>query len=33
MTHNTETPKPLVSIITPTYNRPEYLKAALTSAV
>ncbi|NMG06418.1 glycosyltransferase family 2 protein [Brasilonema sp. UFV-L1] len=35
MAHNTETetPNPLVSIITPTYNRPEYLKAALTSAV
>ncbi|NJM70294.1 MAG: glycosyltransferase family 2 protein [Scytonema sp. RU_4_4] len=33
MAHNTDTPKPLVSIITPTYNRPEYLKAALTSAV
>jgi glycosyltransferase involved in cell wall biosynthesis len=26
-------PQPLVSIITPTYNRPEYLKQALTSAV
>ncbi|MEO1427846.1 MAG: glycosyltransferase family 2 protein [Cyanobacteria bacterium J06632_19] len=25
--------QPLVSIITPTYNRPEYLKVALTSAV
>ncbi len=25
--------QPLVSVITPTYNRPEYLKAALTSAV
>lgn len=26
-------PQPLVSVITPTYNRPEYLKQALTSAV
>ncbi|WP_017316824.1 glycosyltransferase family 2 protein [Mastigocladopsis repens] len=25
--------QPLVSVITPTYNRPEYLKAALTSAI
>lgn len=31
MAHDTNTP--LVSVITPTYNRPEYLKAALTSAV
>ncbi|MBW4632570.1 MAG: glycosyltransferase [Iphinoe sp. HA4291-MV1] len=33
MAHDTNIRKPLVSIITPTYNRPEYLKAALTSAV
>lgn len=33
MTHDTNKQTPLVSIITPTYNRPEYLKAALTSAV
>lgn len=30
---NIKSQQPLVSIITPTYNRPEYLKAALTSAV
>ena len=33
MTNNNQKNQPLVSIITPTYNRPEYLKAALTSAV
>ena len=33
MTNNNPKNQPLVSIITPTYNRPEYLKAALTSAV
>ncbi len=33
MTENYPQNQPLVSIITPTYNRPEYLKAALTSAV
>jgi glycosyltransferase involved in cell wall biosynthesis len=30
---NSNSENPLVSIITPTYNRPEYLKQALTSAV
>jgi glycosyltransferase involved in cell wall biosynthesis len=33
MATNTNTTNPLVSVITPTYNRPEYLKEALTSAV
>ncbi len=33
MANNNQQNQPLVSIITPTYNRPEYLKAALTSAV
>lgn len=31
--NNIKSQQPLVTIITPTYNRPEYLKAALTSAV
>jgi glycosyltransferase involved in cell wall biosynthesis len=30
---NNNSPTPLVSVITPTYNRPDYLKNALTSAV
>ncbi|WP_427162642.1 glycosyltransferase family 2 protein [Aliinostoc sp. HNIBRCY26] len=33
MAIDTNSPTPLVSVITPTYNRPDYLKAALTSAV
>ncbi len=33
MTKDNQNNQPLVSIITPTYNRPEYLKAALSSAV
>ncbi|AUT01576.1 glycosyl transferase [Nostoc sp. CENA543] len=33
MAIDTHSPTPLVSVITPTYNRPDYLKAALTSAV
>lgn len=33
MAENYQQNQPLVSIITPTYNRPEYLKAALRSAV
>jgi glycosyltransferase involved in cell wall biosynthesis len=33
MIDNIKSQQPLVSIITPTYNRPEYLKAALASAV
>lgn len=33
MTENHQQNLPLVSVVTPTYNRPEYLKAALTSAV
>jgi glycosyltransferase involved in cell wall biosynthesis len=32
-TDNVNSQQPLVSIITPTYNRPEYLKAALESAL
>jgi glycosyltransferase involved in cell wall biosynthesis len=30
---NTKPLEPLVSVIIPTYNRPEYLKQAITSAV
>jgi glycosyltransferase involved in cell wall biosynthesis len=30
---HTESPQPLVSVIIPTYNRPEYLKQAISSAV
>lgn len=33
MTINTQISEPLVSVIIPTYNRPEYLKQAITSAV
>ncbi|NEU71171.1 glycosyltransferase family 2 protein [Hassallia byssoidea VB512170] len=33
MLHTTETYQPLVSVIIPTYNRPEYLKQAIASAV
>ncbi|MBD2342598.1 glycosyltransferase family 2 protein [Anabaena subtropica] len=33
MTIDTNSPNPLVSVITPTYNRPDYLQAALKSAV
>ena len=33
MTEKKPQNQPLVSIITPTYNRPEYLKLALASAV
>jgi len=33
MSINTKSPEPLVSVIIPTYNRPEYLKQAINSAV
>jgi len=33
MVENNPPNQPLVSIVTPTYNRPEYLKLALISAV
>lgn len=33
MARDTNSSTPLVSVITPTYNRPDYLQAALTSAV
>ncbi|MEA5597610.1 glycosyltransferase family 2 protein [Rivularia sp. UHCC 0363] len=33
MTEHCDQNQPLISVITPTYNRPEYLRAALTSAV
>ena len=33
MTNKYDNHQPLVSVITPTYNRPEYLKAALKSAI
>lgn len=33
MSPKSEYEQPLVSVITPTYNRPEYLKQALTSAI
>ena len=33
MLHNIKNDQPLVSVIIPTYNRPEYLKQAIASAV
>ncbi|PMB10264.1 glycosyl transferase, partial [Fischerella thermalis CCMEE 5328] len=33
MNINSQSQTPLVSIITPTYNRPDYLKQALKSAI
>lgn len=33
MSINSQLPEPLVSVIIPTYNRPEYLKQAITSAI
>jgi glycosyltransferase involved in cell wall biosynthesis len=33
MSINTQLPEPLVSVIIPTYNRPDYLKQAISSAV
>jgi glycosyltransferase involved in cell wall biosynthesis len=33
MSHHTKLPEPLVSVIIPTYNRPDYLRQAIASAV